>query len=217
MDINSSVCPTRAQALVCGIGAGVRDIGWAATGAVSGAVTFATLGLWQADVGYAGLRTGGSILSDLTGYVIKVMDPKAHIPLSVQPLGCAGPQYKNCFGLFANAVHQGHLAIMIGLKDKHFIVKQVVALLTEPLLLISYVAARALDGVIGVFALTAALLTVGRNPELNRFTYRQLQMTQVIADLFLCTVRFVNVYAFKSEVEEFKSRAENYEHPFYAL
>lgn len=64
--------------------------------------------------------------------------------------------------------------------------------LTFAIAVVALTVTRAVDGIIGITAGTAAILTVGYFESLNHLAFRGLQFTGVIADWQLCGIGFVN-------------------------
>lgn len=78
---------------------------------------------------------------------------------------------------------------------KRELFSRVIALVEIP----TAIVARVLDLAIGIFSLIPSLVTLGCFKKLNQFTYRQLQVLQVIPDLHRAVIKLFNPSASASE------------------
>lgn len=79
--------------------------------------------------------------------------------------------------------------------SENFVIRHVVSRLTYPLLAISCLVTRVVDGIIGIGVAPLSLLTGGKFESLNNLAYRALQVPGIIDDLFYCTIMCINPWA----------------------
>lgn len=156
-------------------------------------------------------RVTGMVIPNLFAMGIKLLNPQAAFPSSLELVHEVKKRYfNNIQGVLSAKVFQFHLKTMGKIESKrNWIFRQTIVKLTEPLFLISYVAARSLDAIAGLFGALVVLVKRGQtksecelsqSPLLvskqsmnwNTWTYRQLQITQLLADVHLCAMRFIN-------------------------
>lgn len=180
----------------------------------------------------------GLILPDLFKTAIKLLNPQAKFPKGVRQ-AVVYLKLENLQGALTAKVFQLHLKAMEKTEKRNWLIRQTVSKVTEPLFLVGYVAARALDAVAGLFGLLVVILKRGQTCEpmqpeeaeliqsetedraarqnstfnaiaeaekrpstpinWNNWTYRQLQITQLPADIHLCAMRFINADTFKRQ------------------